>query len=159
MVKAAIGEAQTPGGDRGRLDRQTLIGGPTVVQIECTECAGEEAELHVTFQTCLRTGGVIANSAPRRRQAIRELNACTILHANTRKALENRDGHRIRCDHLLHARAEDCAEQVSGGGGGGGKTAINGLRRDRDIDACRYLGEVLNRGSWVGKPAIDQGLH
>ena len=82
MVKAAIGEAQTPGGDRGRLDRQTLIGGPTVVQIECTQCTREEAELDAAFEARGPATGVVATPTPDRRQRVGKLNTRAVVNPN-----------------------------------------------------------------------------
>ena len=89
-------------------------------------------------------------------EGIGQANGGAIVDPDAGEALEQRDGHRIRCDHLLHARVEHRAEQISGGGG---KPAVNGLWRDIHTHPVGHLGQLLDGRGRVGEPAINQGLN
>ena len=138
------------------LHGDRVVGCPPIHQVKATDCAGEEVELDAAFEACGSATRGVATATPDRCQGVRKLNARAIVNPNAGEALEDGNGNRIGGNNVLDTREEHIVKQRRGGIS---EALVNRLRRDIHAQSASHLGELLDGGRRMGKPAVHQRLH
>src|SRR5262249_53500454 len=97
-----------------------------------------------------------ATAGPEGRELIRKHDGGTIQHIDApRKALQERNGHRIGGHEVLDRRLEQPREELDGGGS---EPLVESLRRDGNTYRAGHLRQLLYRCLGGAEPAKDHGL-
>jgi len=126
------------------LDRQAMVRGASIGEVESTQRPGQEIKLNAAFQAGGATPGGVATANPRGGQRIGQSDGGAVVDPHAAKPLEDRDTHWSGGDDILDTGGEDVVEQSRGALG---ETLIDRLGGHIHPDAPGHLGQLLDGGS------------